>query len=145
MNRTSPVLAKIGTIFLTWKRYLQRNLISEKITLKQLHVLRQLSRSDYLHPSEIAEMLFADRPTATVIIQNMARENWVRREKDPYNARQTRIILTEAGRQKLASVDASNADSASAAFDPLACFSPAEIHELNRLLHKLENHMEHLK
>ncbi|MFN2285956.1 MAG: hypothetical protein ACK2UQ_16200, partial [Anaerolineae bacterium] len=63
------VIARMATSFLTWRRYLQNFLVPYKITLKQAYVLRQLTKREYLYPSDIASMLYCDRPTATVIIR----------------------------------------------------------------------------
>ena len=51
------IMAKIGVIFLTWRRHLQKDLVPHKITLKQQYILKQLTRKSFLYPSEIAEML----------------------------------------------------------------------------------------
>ena len=134
-------MARIGTIFLTWRRYQQRDILSHKITLKQLYVLRQLSRKDFLYPSQIADMLFCDRPTATVVIGNMAREGWVTRQKDSENAKQIKVSLTDKGREKLQSVDKDAAPKASSAFDPLSCFTEDERKQLDMLLTKLSEHL----
>ncbi len=135
-------MAKVGVIFLTWRRYLQRGVNPYGVTLKQLYVLRHLDRKEFLYPSRIADMLFCDRPTATVVIRNMEREHWVRREKDSENAKQTRVILTPEGRQKLSSVSSHREDGG---FDPLECLTEAERAQLDQLLNKLGRHMEKIE
>jgi len=123
--------------FLTWRRHQQRRLVPFGITLKQLYVLRQLSRNDYLYPSQIAEMLFCDRPTATVIVRNMARQGWVTREKDEQDRRQVRVILTAKGRTKLDEINQAPWSDADQQVDPLDHLEKDEIVELDRLLTKL--------
>ncbi len=140
MNEKLPIMSKFGVIFLTWRRYLQRDLNPYKITLKQSYVLNQLSKEEYLYPSQIADMLFCDRPTATVIINNMAREKWVRKEKDFENGKQTRIYITEEGRDKLQSINTVEAD-----FNPLSCFTDEEKKQLELLLKKLRNHLRQIE
>lgn len=144
MNEKLPTMSKLGVIFLTWRRYLQRDLISHKITLKQLHVLRQLERRVFLYPSQIADMLFCDRPTATVVIKNMERDGWVAKEKDPVNSKQIKVFLTPEGRQKLASLE-NRAKPPEKEIDPLDCFSDDEKQLFDQLLNKLGRHMEVLK
>ncbi len=134
-------MARIGTIFLTWRRYQQRDILKHKITLKQLYVLRQLARKDFLYPSQIADMLFCDRPTATVVIGNLAREGWVTRQKDSENAKQVKVSLTDKGREKLQTVDEDAASKVSSAFDPLSCFTEDERKQLDMLLTKLGEHL----
>jgi hypothetical protein len=74
-------ISRIGVIALTRSRRLQRQLLPHGLTLKQLHVLQELTRREVLNPSQIAETLFADRPTATVIIRNRRRLG--SQEQDP--------------------------------------------------------------
>lgn len=142
MNEKLPIMAKVGTIFLTWRRYLQRELNPYKITLKQLYVLRQLSRKEFLYPSQIADMLFCDRPTASVVIKNLERDNWIRREKDAENAKQVKLYLTPEGLEKLISIKFSEEGKG---FNPLECFTVEEQEQFNLLLNKLGKHMKNVE
>ena len=54
--------------------------------------------------SKVAEELFCDRPTASVILRNMEKRGWVSRAKDSVNKKHVRIGLLAAGRRKLAQV-----------------------------------------
>ena len=137
------IISKMATAFLTWRRYRQSALVPHKITLKQTYVLRQLIRRDYLYPSQIATMLYCDRPTATVIIRNMEKAGWIVREKDKQNRKFVRISITEAGRQKLEELQ--NSAWANPTFDPLACLSEEETQELERLLDKLNEHFKQIR
>ena len=133
------VMGKMATVFLTWRRHLQRLLLPEKITLKQAYVLRELTRNDYLCPSQIAAQLYCDRPTATVIIRNMQKAGWVAKEKDETNRKFVRISITEAGRQKRAALDACSRTQTD--FDPLAYLTDEEAQEFERLLDKINAHI----
>ncbi len=137
------VIARMATAFLTWRRYLQGFLAPHQITLKQAYVLRQLIRQEYLYPSDIATMLYCDRPTATVIIRNMEKAGWIQREKDEQNRKFVRISITAAGRQKLNELQAS--PWANPPFDPLECFSEEEVQELEQLLDKLNQHLKQIR
>lgn len=145
MNEKLPIMSKLGIIFLTWRRYLQRDLNPYKMTLKQLYILRQLTKKDFLYPSQLAEMLFCDRPTVTVIINNLEREKWIIREKDPENAKQIRILITDFGREKLHVVDNTKSSNAEKEFDPLACLSEDEKYQFNLLLNKIGKYIEKIE
>lgn len=136
------LISKIGVIFLTWRRHLQRDLVPHKITLKQQYVLKQLSEKDFLYPSQIAEILFCDRPTVTVIIKNMERDKWIKKEKDVENGKQFRISITEEGHKKLVSLKSTSNLSCREDFDPLKCLSNDERNQLDVLLTKVLSHIK---
>ncbi len=145
-NLNTQVMGQLGIAFLTWRRYLQRHFVPLGITLKQYYVLRRLAQRKSLQPSEIANMLFCDRPTATVIVRNMEKQGWVNRHKDTQDRRQVRVVITYSGRTKLKEVEQSSLwKAAESGFDPLACFDEAEAVELNRLLAKMSEHLEQMK
>ena len=142
--REPQVMQRLGIAFLTWRRYLTSHLVPYGITLKQAFVLGRLAGQAYLLPSKIASLLFCDRPTATVIVRNMEKQGWVRRERDTEDRRQTRVITTEAGRQKLAQIQAQVWEPLHSAFDPLGCFDEGEIAVLDSLLGRLVRHMRQM-
>ena len=107
------------------------------ITLKQAYVLRQLSRAEYIHPSDLAEMLFCDRPTAAVVIRNMEKQKWVERETDPEDRRRFRIRISRQGRAKLKSLEGAKGPG----FNPLGCLTKAEAQQLDDLLGRVLAHM----
>jgi DNA-binding MarR family transcriptional regulator len=130
-------MSKLGVIFLTWRRSLQKDLVPHKITLKQQYVLNQLSRNEFLYPSQIAEMLFCDRPTATVIMKNLERNTWITRQQDDGNRKQVKIRITETGSLKLAELKTAAASSDSDGCGPLACLTEDERKQLDFLLNKV--------
>jgi DNA-binding MarR family transcriptional regulator len=99
--------------------------------------LKRLAAKEFLYPSEIADMLFCDRPTATVVIGNMKKYGWVASSKDDMNGRRQKVTLTESGREKLREL----ADIPAQTVDPLSCFSSEEKAEFDRLLKKLHRHL----
>ncbi|WP_459195572.1 MarR family winged helix-turn-helix transcriptional regulator [Wukongibacter baidiensis] len=133
---------KIGRAYLTWTRKLQRELVPHGITLKQQFVLRQLKRKSFLYPFQIAEMLYCDRPTASVIIKNLEKKGWVKKEKDPENAKQYRIFITEDGLTKFESLNGASGPDDMDRFDPLKCLSHEEREQLDQLIMKVLKHME---
>ena len=141
MNKTLSPLAKLQIAFLTQKRYLQKVLQPYGITLKQAFVLKQLEQAGYLHPSNIASILFSDRPTTTVILRNMARKGWLQLQRDPQDRRQTRVSMTVKGQNKLAQIQKTPWGSPNPEDEPLACFNEGELQEFDRLLTKLNRHL----
>ncbi len=140
MNAKSslPLMTRLGIVFLTWRRHLESNARPHNITLKQQFLLKQLACREFIYPSEIADMLFCDRPTATVVISNLKKNGLVRSEKDPANGRRQLVMLTEAGRQKVAEL----AGRPQETIDPLACLTAGEQAELERLLKKVQHHLK---
>jgi len=136
------LINKMGRIYLTWTRKLQRELVPHKITLKQQFVLRQLKREPFLFPYQIAELLYCDRPTASVIIKNLQKNGWVEKEKDPENAKQYRVYITEEGRNKVQSLNGITGPDDLDRFNPLKCLSPTEREQLDKLITKVLEHME---
>jgi DNA-binding MarR family transcriptional regulator len=139
--RNPQVMSRLQIVFLTWRRYVASRFAPHGVTLKQVFVLRRLTESEYLLPSQIASMLFCDRPTATVVVKNMERQGWVRRERDTADKRQKRVILTETGRTKMAALQEQVWAPLEADVDPLACFDEGEIAVLNELLGRLARHV----
>jgi DNA-binding MarR family transcriptional regulator len=136
-------MERVSIAHLIWTRYLQRGLLPYGINLKQVFMLRQLSKKEFLFPSQIAQMLFCDRPTATVIIRNMERQGWVKREKDPENKKRTRIFITPEGKAKLSSIPLSKYRSGKTP-DPLSCFNEEEKEQFEKLMIKLTDHLKQM-
>ncbi len=143
-NSVPPIMDQIGTAHLTWKRFVQRGLNQYGLNLKQVYLLRRLSEEDFLYPSTIAEELFCDRPTATVIVRNLERKGWVRKEVDPDDGKRVRVLLSQTGAEKLASVPKSAYRSGMTRIDPLECFSTKEVAALESLMDKLLSHLKGL-
>ena len=136
------LMNKMGRVYLTWTRKLQRELVPYKITLKQQFVLRQLKREPFLFPSQIAEMLYCDRPTASVIIKNLQKNGWIKKERDSQNAKQFRVSITEEGLNKLETLKGISGPEDLDRFDPLKCLTSDEREQLDQLMMKVLEHME---
>ena len=99
MKRTATgnpeVMTLIARIHLTWKRHLQRALVGEDVTLKQYHLLVQLDERGYLRPAQVAEELFSDRPTASVMLRTMEKRGWISRTRDPDDGRLPKLAGDE--------------------------------------------------
>ncbi len=137
-----PVMSRLGVIHLTYRRYLEKITKSHSLTLNQYFILRQLKKREYLNPSEIAEMLFCDRPTATVVIDNLKKYGFITKEKDAEDGKRIQVRITEKGRRQ---VEEAEADvEKQTAFEPLSCFNEEEKLILEQLLIKLYNHVKTL-
>ena len=144
-KRKPPLMEAIGIVFLTWKRYCQRLILPHGVTLKQFEVLRQLRKHGSLNPSEIANMLFCDRPTATVVIRNMEKQGWVKRESSADDSRRVNVTLQPAGADKLEEIGWDEPRSRSQRFRPTACLTVSEREEFSRLLGKLNEHLARIR
>jgi DNA-binding MarR family transcriptional regulator len=134
-------ISRIGVIYLTWSRRMQKELLPHRLNVKQLHVLQELTRREYLYPSQIAETLFSDRPTATVIIRNLRKYGWVDKERDPSNFRRFRVVITPSGRDKVREV-ARAGFRGNRGLKLDSVFTEAELEQLGVLLERLQRHLE---
>ena len=132
----------ISRAHLAWKRHLARNLAPHGVNPKQLFVLRKLQDAGGLAPSHIAELTFADRPTATSMIGTLERAGWVSRRRDPRDARQVVVEITDEGRRKLEDVPLHLWRSGKTRLDPEGGLTPDERRELVRLLEKLNRWLQ---
>ncbi len=128
---------KMGRLYLTWTRNLKQQLVPHGITLKQQFVLKQLTNKPFLYPHQIADMLYCDRPTASVIIRNMIKNNWIYKVKDEENKKQYRISITEAGMVKYKSLNGASGKEDMDRFDPLKCLSEEEQQQLEKIISKV--------
>lgn len=138
-EKKSAVMGEIGIVFLSWKRFLSQKMLPHNITLKQFYVLRQLQKKSVLYPAQVADMLFCDRPTATVIISNMEKQGWVERNKDPNNRKWIRITMTNLGKLKLLSIPEDTHEMEKMDIDPLEDLSEEDIDALLKVLLKISS------
>lgn len=134
-------ISRIGIIHLTWSRQLQRQLLPHGLSIKQLHVLQELLRQEVLNPSAIADMLFCDRPTATVVIRNLEKKGWIKKERDPLNGRQFQVVITSAGRTKVEQILASGFDG-NRGLRLEEALNGEEVRQLDRLLQKVQGFLK---
>ncbi len=135
------VIGRIGVISLMWKRYLQKQLLPHNITLKQTYLLKQLIRVDFLYPAKISELLFCDRPTASVIIGNLVKNGWVQKDHDPENKKRVRISITLLGAKKVNQVLEAGYQG-DKSLDPKTILTEQEIKILEGALIKLQKTIE---
>ncbi len=136
------VMELVSRAHLGWKRRIARDLRPFGIGPKQIYVLRKLVEAGRLAPSEVADMVYADRPTATSMLDTMERAGWTTRRPDPANRKQVIVEITGRGREKLGSVPERLWRTGKTAFDPEACLTRSERDALVRMLEKLNASIE---
>lgn len=136
------IMAWVGKTHLAWKRFIQKGLVGEGLSLKQYYVLLQLDRNHQLEPALVAEMLYCDRPTASVILRNMEKSGWIRREKNPENRRHIHLTLTDAGREKLEHVRTLPSLQGRFRQNPMNCFSASEQAMFLKFMQTFHDHIQ---
>jgi len=92
-----------------------------------------------LTPSQIADAIDADAPTVSGLLDRLVRDEWLVSTPNPDDGRSRLFALTEKAEGVLPSV----LESAGAVTnEAMACFSPAEALELERLLIRLCQHCD---
>ena len=127
----------VSRAHLQWKRRVARDLAPHGVSPKQVFLLRTLAERGSLSPSEVADLVFADRPTATSMLGTMERAGWISRRRDPQNGKRVIVEVTPAGARKLAAVPPRLWRTGRTTFDPEAGLSASERAEATRLLEKL--------
>lgn len=124
---------KLSWLFLEWRRYLQKGLLSYDITLQQMSLLHRLDKKESMLPNEIADYLHCDRPTASVILRNLEKKEYILRRKDPVNAKYHHIAISDKGKKFLELLSSSMPRVTVSPFDVL---TPEENEQLYYLLTK---------
>jgi DNA-binding MarR family transcriptional regulator len=138
--RSFLALSQMAHVIHMFKRYRQTHVTAFGVTIPQFN---ELERYGELNPSRIADLLFSDRPTTTVIIKNLERRGWVQRDRDEVNRKYVVIRITATGRDKLRELREAE-EKQSGDFEPLACFTEKELSQLEALLDKLILHFRDL-
>ena len=71
------------------------------LTNGQFSLLMSLNRPEPPNMSSVASLLAMDRTTLTAALKPLEREGLVKASPDPNDKRSRRLVLTDAGRQKL--------------------------------------------
>ena len=136
-------LSQMAQVIHMFRRYRQAHVTAFGVTVPQFNALAQLDRYGELNPSQVADLLFSDRPTTTVIIKNLERRGWVERDRDEANRKYVVIRITDAGRDKLRELREAE-ESQCGDFEPLSCFTEEELSQLEAMLDKLILHFRDL-
>lgn len=103
------------------------------------NVIFHLSRHDDLTQSELTRMAHLSAPSVSVTVDKMERDGLVERRADEHDGRQSRISLTEAGREADKRMHEIMRDTESSALGGL---DEDELTELKKLLVKLYDTLE---
>ena len=106
----------------------------EKLTPSQFGTLETLYHLGPLCAGEIGQKLLKSGGNMTMVIDNLEKRGWVRRERNPEDRRQVYIHLTESGR---ALIEAVLPQQVAAIVEIFNALDPAEQQQLGDLLRKL--------
>ncbi len=106
----------------------------EKLTPSQFGTLEILYHLGPLCAGEIGQKLLKSGGNMTMVIDNLEKQGWVRRERNPEDRRQVHIHLTESGRALIEAVLPEQVAAIVEVFDVL---DPTEQQQLGDLLRKL--------
>ena len=101
------------------------------LTAGQFGVLEALYHLGPMTVGELARKHLRSPNNLTVIVDNLERDGWARRERDAADRRQIIVHLTDAGRERIAALFPSHAASVEREMEIL---TPDEREELGRLL-----------
>ena len=104
-----------------------------------MSLLNKLKKSEFLLPLEIADYLHCDRPTASVIIKNLEKKEFVYRKKDDRNAKYHRVYLSKKG---LDYIEMVNKALPTLTISPFDVLTPEESEQMLMLLNKCCNRMK---
>lgn len=81
-------------------RRLQKNFKQKgiDITIEQWSILYHLWKEDGLSQQQLCEATFRDKPSVTRLVDNLERQNVVKRMPDKKDRRKNKIFLTDEGR-----------------------------------------------
>ena len=142
MASFGSISSTMSWIFLEWRRVLQKDLLPYNITKQQLSVLSTLIKKGEMSPNEIADWLHCDRPTATVVIKNLERRDFLSRKKNPNNKKFQIISISEKGLEFFEFV---NKDKKTIEENPFDVLSQGELEQLDAMLKKVKERVSQIK
>ncbi len=111
----------------------------EDLTESQFGVLEILYHLGPMCPGELGQKLLKSTGNMTMVIDNLEKRAFVRRDRSTEDRRQIKIVLTDAGREKIARIFPNMAAVITEEFGVL---TPEEQDELGRLCKKLGRRSE---
>lgn len=113
---------------------LMRGGTTGELTFTQFAVMEALLHLGPLCQGEIGAKLLKSGGNITLVIDNLEKQGWVRRERDTHDRRLVRVMLTPEGRALIERIFPEHLKAIMAAMSAL---SPAEQHQLGALCRKL--------
>ena len=134
---TSPLslISEISKMFINHVRHENANEISGSYR----NLIFHLARKDGHTQLELAQLTHLKPPTVSISLAKLEEQGLIRREADPDDRRQTRVYLTEAGREldKQGYVMFRKFES-----DAISCLDEDELAKLIELLTKVKNNIK---
>ena len=106
-----------------------------QLTPTQFSVLETLYSKGDLRIQNLIDSILATSGNMTVVIRNMVRDGWIKRETDPDDRRACIVSLTEKGRKKIIEVLPDHIQNVQKV---MSVFSEEEQKQLQSLLKKLK-------
>ena len=106
-----------------------------QLTPTQFSVLETLYSKGDLRIQDLIDSILATSGNMTVVIRNMVRDGWIKRETDPDDRRACIVSLTEKGRKKIIEVLPDHIRNVQKV---MSVFSEEEQKQLQTLLKKLK-------
>ena len=131
----------LSWIFLEWRRYQQRRLQPFGITIQQYSLMREIAKSGSMCANQAADFLHCDAPTLSVIISNLRKKGLIDRVMDENDRRKCRIVITEAGINKLDRIRREITPVKSRPFD---CLSSEKLELLTEMLAAGKAHLKEI-
>lgn len=113
---------------------LNRQLSDAGLTVSQFGVLEALLHIGPLNQKALAEKLLKSGGNITLVIDNLEKNGWVKRQKDPEDRRSMLINLTEEGEDFISSYFPQHVERIMSEFDVL---SNDELEQLSAICKKL--------
>ena len=113
----------------------QRVIKENKLTPTQFSVLETLYSKGKMRIQDLIDHMLATSGNMTVVIRNMVRDGWIKRETDPDDRRACIVSLTEKGRKKIIEVLPDHIRNVQKV---MGVFSEEEQKQLQTLLKKLK-------
>ena len=113
----------------------QRVIKENKLTPTQFSVLETLYSKGRMRIQDLIDHMLATSGNMTVVIRNMVRDGWIKRETDPDDRRACIVSLTEKGRKKIIEVLPDHIRNVQKV---MSVFSEEEQKQLQTLLKKLK-------
>jgi DNA-binding MarR family transcriptional regulator len=137
----AAVMQDVSWLHLVWKRHLERALRPHGIGLKQAFLLHHLVSHPATTPSQVARLLFCDRPTATSLLQTMVRRGWIRLVQHPEDGRSKVVQATPSGRKLVSRLPREASRDVPQMVDPLASLAADERRVLAALVSRMRLHL----
>ena len=114
-----------------------RHLATEGLTVGQFGILETLLHLGPLHQCELAKKHLQSGGNVTMIVDNLEKAGFVRRERLVADRRYVRVCLTPAGRERIAAVFPMHVRQIR---EQMGVLDPEELEQLGKLCRKLGLH-----